>query len=683
VSLRSTVSDSEGEYCLTLPQTILQRESPCTERIAPLRTLIIPLLLYFLATLTVPTPACAGEDWPPVTPEDLKMTSEPKAPGAQAIYLYRQVDRDDEEYRENHYARIKIFSDEARKYGNIEIPFIKGLGNIKNIQARTIRPDGSIVNFDGKIYENMIVKAKGVKFLAKTFTLTDVQPGSIVEYRYTRILPEDYIFDSRWLLSEELFTKRAKFSLHQHSSYGLQWSWPRGLPEGTSPPVKDHHSIRLETQNVPAFQIEDYMPPQDEMKYRVDFRYTRNEEKTPDKFWKEEAKNLYRGIGSFTDKHKPMELAVAQIVSSTDTPEQKLNKIYARCQKVRNTTFEREKTQQERDRQNLKEVQNVEDVWKRGYGDGWDITWLFLALARAAGFDASPVLVPTRDTHFFNPNAMNPADLNTNVVLVKLDGKDLYLDPGVAFAPFGLLPWSETGVTGLRVDKDGGSWVTTTLPTPDQSGAYRQATLQLNEAGSLEGKVTITYKGLSALGRRIDEHDEDDAQRRKFLEDEMKEYVPVSAEAELTNTPDWDSSAPTLVAEFNLKVPGWASSAGRRTLLPAGLFGGGERQVFKGANRVHPIYFSFQYSDVDDVTTAPPPGSQVTNLPQPLHTDLKVCSYDLTAENKGGSLHVSRTLTVNLKQVDAKYYGALRDFFQKVRNGDEQQIVLSPGATKH
>ena len=34
-------------------------------------------------------------DWPPVTPEELKMTSEPLAPGAPAVILYRQVDRDD------------------------------------------------------------------------------------------------------------------------------------------------------------------------------------------------------------------------------------------------------------------------------------------------------------------------------------------------------------------------------------------------------------------------------------------------------------------------------------------------------------------------------------------------------------------------------------------------------------
>ncbi len=40
-------------------------------------------------------PAQAGIAFQPVSPDELKMTSEPKAPGAPAIILFRQVDRDD------------------------------------------------------------------------------------------------------------------------------------------------------------------------------------------------------------------------------------------------------------------------------------------------------------------------------------------------------------------------------------------------------------------------------------------------------------------------------------------------------------------------------------------------------------------------------------------------------------
>jgi len=88
-----------------------------------------------------------------------------------------------------------------------------------------------------------------------------------------------------------------------------------------------------------------------------------------------------------------MEQAVQQTVGAGDSPETRLQKIYARVQQLRNTSYEKEKTEQEQKRDKEKEVTNVEEVWKRGYGTGRQITWLFLGMARAAGLEASPVLV--------------------------------------------------------------------------------------------------------------------------------------------------------------------------------------------------------------------------------------------------------------------------------------------------
>src|SRR6202040_973475 len=126
------------------------------------------------------------------------------------------------------YARIKILTEEGRKYADVEIPFFKDEGNIHSIRARTIRPDGSVVNFDGKAFDKTIVKAKGLKYLAKTFTLPEVQVGSIIESHYMVDFVDRYVFDSHWILSDELFTRRAKFSLKPNKDFALTWSWPHG-----------------------------------------------------------------------------------------------------------------------------------------------------------------------------------------------------------------------------------------------------------------------------------------------------------------------------------------------------------------------------------------------------------------------------------------------------------------------
>src|SRR5690348_3244655 len=119
--------------------------------------------------------AARAEDWQPVSPADLQMKSEPKAPKASAIYLYRQVDRDDADSSENIYSRIKILTDEGREYANVEIPYLRGSTSIRALQARVIHPDGSIVEFDGQVFDKPLVKARGVKMMAKSFTLPGVE----------------------------------------------------------------------------------------------------------------------------------------------------------------------------------------------------------------------------------------------------------------------------------------------------------------------------------------------------------------------------------------------------------------------------------------------------------------------------------------------------------------------------
>jgi hypothetical protein len=622
-----------------------------------------------------------AEDWLPVSAEELKMTGEPKAPSAPAIFLYRQVDRDDNAPFENVYARIKILTEEGRKYADVEIPYNKGTEGVRNIEARTIRPDGSIARFDGTIFEKPLIRGRGIKLHAKTFTLPDVQVGSIIEYRYRHSLQSGFVFDSHWILSDELFTKHATFSLLQSTYFSVRYGWPIGLPPGTNVPTKDRGRFRLETHDVPAFITEDYMPPENQLKYRVDFVYLAedNHENDPAAFWKKFGKSNFREVANFVDERRLMQQAVAQIVAASDTPETKLRKLYARAQQIRNVSFERKKSEQEAKREAQKDAKDVGDVWTRGYGNADEITWLFLALARAAGFEADPVLISSRDRYFFSELNMNPNELNTNLVVVKLDGKDWFLDPGMACAPFGLLPWSETGVKGLRLDKNGGTWITTPPTTPSDSRIIRKADLKLDQGGSLEGKVTVTYTGLEALWRRIEERNEDDTDRTQFMEDQIKYDIPTGIDVKLTNKPDWTSSEPTLVAEYDLTVPGWASGAGQRTLLAVGLFGSKEKRKFETPSRVHPLYFNFAYKSEDDITIQLPEGMRISSLPPSIDTDLKVIAYKTAFEDRVQSLHLNRDLIINMILVDRKYYSQLRDFYQTVRTHDEQQVVIAPG----
>src|SRR5262249_27688115 len=126
--------------------------------------------------------------------------------------------------------RIKVLTDEGRKFADIEIPYLVGDSRIENIQARTIRPDGSTVDFKGQVFDRTAIKAKKVKVHVKAFTLPGVLKGSILEYSYTIRFrqkapdevknPENYIFttttatpSAHWFVQDDLFTRRARFTV--------------------------------------------------------------------------------------------------------------------------------------------------------------------------------------------------------------------------------------------------------------------------------------------------------------------------------------------------------------------------------------------------------------------------------------------------------------------------------------
>jgi len=110
-----------------------------------------------------------GDEWKPISPEELKMTSVAEAPGAPAIYLYRQVDRNDAGVQrargasEYNYVRIKVLAEQGREEANVVISYEKGLTSISGIHARTVQPDGKISEFDGKIFDQIVEKKKGRK----------------------------------------------------------------------------------------------------------------------------------------------------------------------------------------------------------------------------------------------------------------------------------------------------------------------------------------------------------------------------------------------------------------------------------------------------------------------------------------------------------------------------------------
>ena len=140
--------------------------------------------------------------------------------------------------------------------------------------------------------------------MAKTFTLPDVQVGSILEYYYTTDLSEN--FHLRFTLDSQqrtLHQTRKVLSQALHQRLHAHWR-PLDLEQAAcwshATAEAPNHVVNLEASDIPAFQTEDYMPPENEMKSRVDFIYSEDAfEKDPDKYWKKAGQEAQRSAGEF------------------------------------------------------------------------------------------------------------------------------------------------------------------------------------------------------------------------------------------------------------------------------------------------------------------------------------------------------------------------------------------------
>jgi hypothetical protein len=639
--------------------------------------LVLSLAALLLAVSLATRLSSASDDWQPILPEDLILKDNPKSPGADAMILYRETEiRAGESLSE--YVRIKVFTEKGAKRGDISIPYEKPLSEIRDIHARTIRPNGEVANFEGTVLDKVVMKLNAFEVDAKTFNLPQVEPGCIIEYRYVQQLDRVRYASLAWNVQGDLYTRLARFTTRppresQLSLYYRQW----GLPEGVAPQHLNDGSYVLEVRDLPGVEKEDLMLPDSAVRARVEFFYRSPSEplnETAEQFWARTGKQWGEFVDKFVIKNNVLIPELFRILNPEDPPETKLRKIYARVEQIRNLSYENTKTLKERKQENLKVNLNVEDVLKHGYGTSRDINFLFVGMARAAGFDSTTLFVAPRNRNFFQPELRDTRQLSLEIVWVQAGSNDYYLDPGARYFSFGMLPWYATQTKGIRVGN--GAMVSTPLPPSSEATRVRHADLVMDDEGALAGELRVEFTGQWGAVHRESFREEDEAGRQKKLGDEIKAGLPPGSIFKVTSISNWDKLDEPLSVAGTLKITGLTTATGRRILLPATPFQTPEFRAFVPEKRENIIYFHYPYEELDEVKVRAPAGYKIETVPPAEKINPGRMSYTIVATQDGETIEVKRHMTVDGIIFPVRAYPALRTFFGNVKSGDEAQIVL-------
>jgi hypothetical protein len=298
-------------------------------------------------------------------------------------------------------------------------------------------------------------------------------------------------------------------------------------------------------------------------------------------------------------------------------------------------------------------------------------------MLRAAGIQASAMLVPNRENEVFAPALLSMSQFSAEIVVASINGKDVFLDPGTRFCPYGLTDWRYSAVQGLRQREGKGTEIgEVPLSNYSQAMITRLARLKIGDSGRAEGTLGAAFYGLEAMELRQRGAKTDAEGKKQILEDEVKHWLPGESQVELQGTPAWEDIEGPLVTQFKISSPAIVS-AGRRVLLPLHLFEFNNPAQFAAAQRVNGIYFYYPSRQIDEMHVTLPPTLVVENLPGDDLKKLDYAIYKSEQKSEGtNGIFARRELVMGGMAFPASVYPELKAFYDKVKADDDQQAIL-------
>ncbi len=577
--------------------------------------------LFAAILILAASPLADAVSWKPITPEELALAAPAveKDADAEAIFWDLRIEDGLNIVGEplvstENYVRIKIFTPKGKtEWTQIELRYTDP-ARVKGISARTIKKDGTIVEFDkSTIHEKTIVKAGGKKYRAKAFALTAVEPGCIIEYRWVEETGGSLTHFKRLDVQRDLPVQTASYAFKPLEIPGYQMrAWASGME---FPPFSDGKGgFRTATlKNIPTFREEPNMVPSDMLRRWMLIYYSNAKGTTVEEYWKETGISIHDDYKKFLKPKGSLKKAVEPLLAGVADPVERLRKIhdYVR-QKVKNVSRESITTPPET-METILLSGDPDDVLERGTGTSRQINRLFAALAASAGFEVRLARVGDRADWLFQPKHANIYFLDASDIAVKIGGSWRLFDPGSFQLPFGELVWREEGQKALVCDGKEPVFVDVPALAPEKSAERRRANLKLDADGNLTGTLEVSYTGHRAASWRVEIDTWKADQREKDLRESVTGRLE-GADVSKIEVEELENPEKPLVIKYSLSFPGFATKAGKRMLFSPGIFQRGLKVRFSASQRVHPLFFNYAWLEDDEVRIELPEGASASDL---------------------------------------------------------------------
>jgi hypothetical protein len=268
--------------------------------------------------------------------------------------------------------------------------------------------------------------------------------------------------------------------------------------------------------------------------------------------------------------------------------------------------------------------------------------------------------------------------LDSTIILLNIDGKEIVLDPGEKMCPFQTVSWKHSLATGIRQSANGSVIATSPSQPYSANTIQRIAELNLDPTGAIDGNVRILMTGQEALYWRQKALENDEAEVKKQFEQWVTDMVPDGAHVQIDHFIALADPENTLAAVVKVQVEAGAATS-KRILVP-GLFfeTHGSHPFVAQDKRLTPVDMHYAEVVSDDVTYTLPTGLTVESTPQTAKIPWEGHAVMLIkSKTDPTEVNITRTFARTFTFAKTDEYQAIHDFYQKVAAADQQQLVLT------
>jgi hypothetical protein len=497
--------------------------------------------------------------------------------------------------------------------------------------------------------------------------MPDVQPGSIIEYKYTTTA-KNYNYLEDWYFQGELPVMCSQFSLVVMPNYEFAYRVHKNeqLPIDIKQ-EKGSGRIRFEMNNIAGLRDEPFMDAEKDYLQHIEFqlsgyqgtfggttRYMTT--------WAEVTRELLMNpvFGIQLNKNIPVGEEWMNKIKAMSPPFEKMAAIY-------NFVY---KSIGWNGLGGIGSTNGVKEAWEKKKGSSGDINLLLINLLKEAGLEVYPLLVSERGHGKVNPEYPFIDQFNKVMAYVLIDNKKYVLDAAGAYTPPFMVPFAVINTNAFVVNRKKGGIITLT-ETEKKDKNFVSIHAQIDDNGAMTGEASIQSNEYARLTRmRAWERDKD-----RFRENYFTTYqAGLKMDSLVMHNLENDSMP--LEQQFHFSLPPTVS--GDYKLVNLNLFTGIAKNPFISDIRFTNIDYGCLQSYTVVETIELPASLKVESLPKNIRMIMPDTSITLSRllEVKNNMIMVRYSIVTTRSVFTADEYDYVKDFYKKMAEIMNEQVVL-------